>query len=923
LGDGVAVEFRLLGEVEVYHDGESVPIGYAQLKCMLAVLLVEANCPVSVDQIIDRVWGDRRLPRNPRAAVQHNVTVLRKALADIGHVQIIRRSAGYQLCVDAAAIDLHRFAPLLDQARATEEDEPAAKLFAEALRLWRGEPCAGLDAPWLDSLRVRLAAQRQAALLDLVDIRLRLGEHEALQAELADHVQQQPLDERLAGQYMLALYRGGRQAHALDHYQRLRRSLADQLGIDPGQPIQRLHEQILNADPALAAGAARPVATVSIPRQLPAAPRLFTGRRRELDRLTASNEPGTTMAISAIRGVGGIGKTWLALHWAHQHLDRFPDGQLHVDLRGFDPTGRPMSVGTAVRTFLGALGIEPLAVPPEEEAQVGLYRSLVAGKRMLIVLDNARDADQVIPLLPGSSTCTVLITSRNRLTGLVTRHGAHVVDLDTLSTVEAWDLLSGHLGAGRLAAEPRPAADLLDGCGGLPLALSIVAARAASHPDFPLESLADELRDHAGRLDTLDGGELSTNLRAVLSWSFHALDADAAAVFELLGLVPGPDISTAAVASLAALPDARTRVLLRRLDDASLIQQHTMGRFRMHNLVRLYAGAEARSGGADALRRLVDFYLHTAFSAEQLLLPLQPPLQLDEPAAGCRPGVLADPTTALAWFDVEYPNLLAVQGIAADQGWAIAVWQLARVMTTFLYRQGRFRDALTLWRAGQLAAEQLDDPMIRTGTHQLLGVTLGELGEYDEALHHLDLAERLGDSPSTAYTQHALGWLWSLRGDNRRALTYAGRALRRYQELDMLAGVIRERTVSCWYHALLGEFDDAATQCRTALAMARQHHHTEDEGLILGIQGFVAFHTGRHTTAVDHFERSVALLREVGNAYYEATVLDHLGQARNALGEAESARHAWQQALHLYEAQHRAAEADLVGERLGRPRASA
>ncbi|MFC0430694.1 BTAD domain-containing putative transcriptional regulator [Kutzneria buriramensis] len=922
----MAVEFRLLGEVEVYHDGEPVPIGYAQLRCMLAVLLVEANCTVSVDHIIDRVWGERRLPRNPRAAVQHNITVLRKALADVGFVQIIRRSAGYQLCVDAATVDLHRFAPLLDQARAAQEDEPAAKLFAEALRLWRGEPCAGLDAPWLDSLRVRLAAQRQAALLDLVDIRMRLGEHEALQAELADHVQQQPLDERLAGQYMLALYRGGRQAHALDHYQRLRRDLADQLGIDPGQPIRRLYEQMLNADPTLAAESSRSVVTappVSIPRQLPAAPRLFTGRRRELDQLTASNEPGATMAISAIRGVGGIGKTWLALHWAHQHLGSFPDGQLHVDLRGFDPTGRPMSVGTAVRTFLGALGVEPLAVPPEEEAQVGLYRSLLAGKRVLIVLDNARDADQVIPLLPGSSTCTVLITSRNRLTGLVTRHGAHVVDLDALSTVEAWDLLSGHLGADRLAAEPQPAADLLDGCAGLPLALSIVAARAASHPGFPLESLADELRDHAGRLDTLDGGELSTNLRAVLSWSFHALDADAAAVFELLGLVPGPDISVAAVASLAALPDGRTRVLLRRLEDASLVQEHTMGRFRMHNLVRLYAGAEADSGDTDALRRLADFYLHTAFSAEQLLLPLQPPLQLDEPAAGCRPGLLVDQTTALAWFDVEHPNLLAVQRMAADRGWAVSVWQLARIMTTFLYRQGRFRDALTLWRAGQLAADQLGDPVIQTGTHQLLGVTLSELGEYDEALHHLNLAERLGDSPSTAYTQHALGWLWSLKGDNRRALTYAGRALRRYREQDILAGEIRERTVSCWYHALLGEFEDAAAQCRTALAIARHHHHAEDEGLILGIQGFVAFHTGRHAAAVDHFERSVPLLRGVGNAYYEATVLDHLGQARNALGETESACHAWQQALHLYEAQHRTAEADQVGERLGRPRASA
>ncbi|MCA1675170.1 MAG: hypothetical protein LC799_24255, partial [Actinobacteria bacterium] len=327
-----------------------------------------------------------------------------------------------------------------------------------------------------------------------------------------------------------------------------------------------------------------------VPRQLPGASRLFTGRARELIRLTAvldtGAEQGATVVISAIGGAGGIGKTTLALHWAHQNMERFPDGQLYVNLRGFDPSGTPMPPAMAVRGFLDALGVEPGAIPVDLDAQAGLYRSLVAGKRMLIVLDNARDTAHVAPLLPGSPTCTVLVTSRQQLAGLVTAHGAWHLALDTLTEVEGRELLTRHLGPDRVAAESEALSYLLERCAGLPLALGIVAARAVAHPRFPLAVLAEELRETAARLDAWDAGELNVNLRAVFSCSYDALAAEAAEVFRLLGIAPGPDISLAAVASLTAQSITRARALLRDLEAAYLVQQHAPGRYRMHDLIR-------------------------------------------------------------------------------------------------------------------------------------------------------------------------------------------------------------------------------------------------------------------------------------------------------------------------------------------------
>ncbi|HEU5472929.1 MAG TPA: BTAD domain-containing putative transcriptional regulator [Actinophytocola sp.] len=915
----MAVQFRLLGDIDARVDDQPITIGYAQLRCMLVVLLIEANRTVPVDTIVARVWGDRRVPHRPRGAVQHDMTLLRRALRPAGDVRITWRSTGYQLTVDPDAVDVYRFRALIRLARSAADDERAAELFEQALALWRGDPLADLDTPWINSVRATLTQQYHSAQLDLTDLRLRAGQHTTLLAELAERVEQQPLDERLNGQYMLTLYRNGRQASALEHYRRLWQRLAKELGTEPSPPLRRLHHRILTADPVLdtaADRAARPV----VPRQLPSAPRLFTGRGHELamltETLTAHRE---TAGICAIGGIGGIGKTWLALHWAHHHLDRFPDGQLHVNLRGFDPSGEPMTAVTAVRGFLDALGADPATVPPDPQAQLGLYRSLLAGRRMLILLDNARDSGQVIPLLPGSPTCAVLVTSRRRLTGLITAQCAHSLTLDVLTETDAHSLIARHLGVQRLAAEPRAVADLLSHCAGLPLALGIVAARATSHPGFPLAALADELHDHTDRLDALDAGDTPANLRAVFSWSRHALSNEAAAVFRLLALAPGPDIGLPAAANLTGLPIARTRTLLRELSGSHLIGQHGPGRYRMHDLIRLYATDQTRHEPTDtaALRRLVDFYLHTAAAAERLLGSYRPPIPIGAPEPGCRPHLLHDDTSALAWFTAEHPNLLAAQRISQEHGWHAQVWQLAWALDIYHYRRGRLADGLTVWQAAQAAAERLGDRATQTLAHRRLGYACARVGRHAEARQHLRqalrLAEATNDLRAQAHTHYVLAQALAQHGNDRQALEHALNTLRLYRTLDMPARQARALDLAGRCHTRLGDHDQARSHCEAALDLFRQHHDRDGEASTLDNLGQIAHRTSDHDLAQNYYNQALTLLRELGNTYHEAETLEHIGLTQQHLGQLTAAHASWHQARTLYQSQHRTDDADRVG----------
>ncbi|RSM50760.1 SARP family transcriptional regulator [Amycolatopsis balhimycina DSM 5908] len=926
----MTVEFRLLGEVEAAVDGTPVTIGFAQLRGLLGVLLVEANHVVSVDQLLDRAWRPHRLPRHPRGAVHQRIALVRKALAAVPGVAVTTHPAGYRLVVDPQLVDLHRFRALCEQARAGRQDDRAVDSFTRALGLWRGDPLAGVtDTDWVGSVRTTLLQQRHAVELDLTDIRLRLGQHAGLLAELADRVERHPLDERLAGQYLLALYRGGRQADALARYEQLRRDLADELGVSPSPPLRQLYQRILHAAPDLAGPAARtePPAT-PVPRQLPAPPRLFTGRAAELARLdailTEQPDTGGTVMISAIGGTGGIGKTWLALHWAHTRLHRFPDGQLHVDLRGFDPAGQPVPLVTAVRGFLDSLGVDPATIPVDPDAQVRLYRSLVAGKRMVIVLDNARDTDQVSPLLPGSPTCTVLVTSRRHLGGLVTAHGAHCVDLDVVSEREARDLLTRHLGHDRVAAEPEAVDELVACCAGLPLALGIVAARATRHPGFPLAVLADELRDRSGRLDALDPGDPRVTLRTVLSWSHHALSDAAGVAFGLLSLAPGPDIGLPAAAGLLGRPSGATRALLNELENACLLQQHTPGRYRMHDLVRLYATeyATQRHDPAEretALRRVLDFYLHTAHAADRLVDSRRPAVLLEARAPDANPHELPDMAAAMSWFETEHANLVAAQRAALDHGWDARVWQLAWVLTTFHARRGHRQDDLSAWRAAVDVAAHLPD-LAAARAHRYLGRAQGELDRHEDASRHLHqslaLAERDRDTAEQALAHHQLARAWERREDNSRALEHATRALELCRALDRPAWEANALNGVGWHASRLGDYDTARAHCQAALTLHRRHDNPSGEADTLDSLGYIDHHTGHHDRAIDHYRQALTLFRRLGNTYESAATLDRLGHPYVALGRHELARVVWREAAELYEAHGRDSDAAQVQRRL-------
>ncbi|WP_148309321.1 ATP-binding protein [Kutzneria albida] len=660
-----------------------------------------------------------------------------------------------------------------------------------------------------------------------------------------------------------------------------------------------------------------------VPRQLPAAPRAFTGRLAELSELTGAvdrAEEDGSQVISAIAGGTGVGKTWLALHWAHAHRDRFPDGQLFVDLCGFSPGGRPKSPGEVVRGFLDALGVQPERVPADPDSQIGLYRSLVAERRMLVLLDNALDATQITPLLPGSAACTVLVTSQHHLPAL-RMHGAHLLRLPLLPEHEARELLVGQLGADRVDTEPEAVTDLLHYCAGLPRAVGIVAARAADRPDLPLALLAEELRDASARLDAFDAGDIPTSLRTVFSCSYHALTPEAAEVFRLLGLAPGPDIGLAAAASLAALSTARTRALLRTLEVAHLVRQHQPGRYQVHDLVRLFAWEQAqlpehRRSREQGLLRLLDFYLHTAHQADRLLDPDCQRVVLEPPAPGCVPLVFGSRQAALEWFGREHANLIAAQQIAHGNGLHTHVWQIAWAMHAFHWWCGHLHDDLSVWRLALAAADHLGEPPALALANQMLANACSRLGMHEHALEHvsqaLAIAEWHCDLNYRAATHHCAAGVLARCGTVQQALGHAMESLRLYRSLSH---PVRQ----AWALAMIGAFnsqlgaDEAAeSACQDALALFSEHGHRTGEAATLHHLGRHAQRLGRPRIALHHYERSAELARVLGTTYAQADTLASIGRIRLTLAELGPARSALVEAMRLYRSQHRTAEADRV-----------
>ncbi|MEV4763080.1 tetratricopeptide repeat protein [Micromonospora chokoriensis] len=649
-----------------------------------------------------------------------------------------------------------------------------------------------------------------------------------------------------------------------------------------------------------------------VPRQLPADVASLAGRDDEvavLDKLVAAP---TTRVVAAISGTAGVGKTALAVHWAHRVADRFHDGQLYVNLRGFDPLGQAVSAAKALRGFLDALGVPTTRVPDDLDAQAALYRSALAGKRILVVLDNARDAEQVRPLLPGTPTTVVLVTSRNQLTSLVSLDSAHPLPLGLLSRDAARHLLTNRLGVERVAAEPEAAEAIITACARLPLALSIAAARA-QQSGFPLATLAAELGTAGQRFGVLDAGDAVGEVRAVFSWSYTALTPPAAGLFRLLGLHPGPDITVAAAASLAGRPADEARRLLTELTRANLLAEFRPGRFTAHDLLRAYAaelsdGTDSASDRRAATRRLLDHYTHTTHAADALLRPHSDPVDhlMTPAAAGVQPERPTSHAEAMEWLTSEHPVLVAALRLAASAGFDAHTWRLGRALDTFLDRQGHWHDRVETCQAALLAAERLGDPIAQAVAHRFLAGAHTVIDRYADAMGHLERALDLyvtsGDTEGQARTHQNLASLWDRQGEHRKALGHSQRTL----VLARSAGHRRAQADALnavgWCHAQLGEHLAALSYCEQALDLLQQLDDRAGEAATWDSLGFAHHNLGQYGRAVECYERTLELARDLGDLWGEADTLSRLGDTRHALGDPTSARADWRRALDIFTA---------------------
>ncbi|WP_409463441.1 BTAD domain-containing putative transcriptional regulator [Amycolatopsis sp. GA6-003] len=912
----MTLEFRVLGEVGAVAGGEALAVGHARQRLVLAALVLDAGRVVPAGQLVTRVWGEQP-PSRVANALQTYIARLRRVLQPYGGA-IERRSGGYVLPLpEPDALDLHQFTNLVSRARATADDGEAAQLYERALAQWRGDALLGLDSAWADSVRHSLTRQRTAAELDYADRQLRRGHHGAVLGLLARRADEYPLDERIAAALMRALHDSGRTDEALARYQRTRTMLLDELGADPSPHLRAVHEDILAAQtpaPAPPRAWAAPV-----PQQLPPPPPRFAGRDDELRQLDTLAEDHATVPITVLHGGGGMGKTALALHWAHRQSAAFPDGRLYVDLRGFSPDGDPTAPDVALRGFLHALGVTGTAIPAEPDAQTALYRTLLAGKRVLVVLDNARDTSQVMPLLPGDPGCAVVVTSRDRLTGLTTKHGATPLAVRPLPAPHARSVLTARLGPDYLDADPDAAEQLVTRCAGSPLALGILAARAAEHPGFPLAALAAEITDASA----LDDGDAS--VAAVLSWSLRALPPQHAEVFELLGLAPGPDISVRAAANLTGVPPNSIAAILRALERVSLVEQDTPGRYRMHDLVRLFAKTHASLPAGErtaALLRVTGYYTGTALAGNRVLHPhgvLPPGIDTGHDHPYPHPPASAD--EALDWFDADHDCLLDTQRIACAQAWHQPGWQIAWALTAYHYRRGFLHEDLAVWPLAVQAADALGTPETRVLAHRRYGLACARGARHDDALAHLaealDLASRGDDQRVQAIIEHDLAQAWELHGDHRAALRHAQRSLVLFRPLGNPVWEAQAHNGVGWYLTLLGQHEQARPHCERALRLYREERHPAVAD-VLDSLAHIAHHTGRHADAVEHYREALALYRESGNTYLEADTLEHLGHTHRAMGEAGEARTVWQLALDLFRAQGRFAEVNAVETALAR-----
>ncbi|MEW9552012.1 BTAD domain-containing putative transcriptional regulator [Nonomuraea sp. NPDC050783] len=855
-------QFALLGPVSARGPEGPIALGSPKQRTVLAALLLNADRTVSDERLIALVWGEEP-PRTAVARLYVYVHELREALGD--KERIGRIGGGYRIRVGEDELDLHTFERYRNDARAHASagrlTEAVAALRAAA-GLWRGSALAGAGAVLIDQERPGLEDRRVGALEELYDLELESGRHGEIVGELHAVVGEYPLRERLVGQLMLALHRCECRAEALTVYRDARRRLVDELGIEPGQALRRLHQRLLQDDPERhsppppqPAGAVSP--PVASPAELPRDVRGFAGREAELAWLDACLADGDGVCV--LSGMAGIGKTALALHWAHQAKERFPDGQLYVNLRGHDPGHEPLTAAAALTRLLISLGVESSRVPDGFEARLGLYRSLTARRSFLLFLDNARSAAQVEQLLPPAGAA--LVTSRRRLGELVASVGAGQRSLGPLPDQDGRALLDGVLGPVRAAPEARARDHLVRLCGGLPLALRIAAANAASRPGNGAAAVAAELAagDRLAGL-SVDGAGHSA-ITAAFSASYRALVPAERRVFRLLGLVPGPEITVAGAAALADVPADVARTCLSGLTAAHLLEQHATGRYRFHDLIRLYAAAEGERDPErePAWQRLLGHYLDVAAAIAAWCAPdrFRP--------AGSRPpaGAVGQPPHAAA----DTANVMAAT-VRAMRAPGPAAWRLADMVRVICARTGRLGEWLEIAPAMLEAARAREVPAARVMLHTSLGEGLFRAGRSQEAVQHLEqavlIARDSGGREGEAAARVGLSFAHTWTGHLDEALAGNLRAAQLFGALGSVSGQNHAlNTLAGQYHHL-GRLDLAERRCRQALALSRAHGLSPAEGADLRHLGAVLLDQGRYEEAESCLRESARLLAALG-----------------------------------------------------------
>ncbi|MEU8660726.1 AfsR/SARP family transcriptional regulator [Actinoplanes philippinensis] len=892
------MRFEVLGPVRAWRDGHEVQLGKPQHRALLGLLLVAGGRPVALAELIDALWGDEP-PDTAVNGIHRIVGILRRVLEpqlaprEAGR-RLTRAAGGYRIAVAADELDLLRF-------RALTAETTVGSLVT-ALGLWRGPALAGLPQRIREHPAVAAVEReyQQAARL-AADLALSTGDAGQVLGVLRQAADRYPLDEALQARLMLLLAALDRRADALEIHRQVTGRLADELGVDPGAELRAAHRQVLGTGPDQAEPVDRPA-------QLPRDLAVFVGRQEELAGALALYRPPadavTPVVISAIGGMAGIGKTTLAVHWAHRVAHLFPDGQLYLNLRGFDPAERVMDPGDALTRILDALGVPATRIPAGREAKAALFRSRMRGRRMLVLLDNARDEQQVRDLLPASPGCLVIVTSRNSLAGLVASEGAVAVTLDVLAEPDARAFLTRRLGPPRIEREPAAVDEIITFCAGLPLALAIVAAKAALGPQQPLAEVAAAL--HAARgLDALTATDVTVNARAVFSWSYAALTPTTARLFRLLAVHPGPDVTAGAAAAIAGITTERARAALDELAHGNLITEHVPGRYQSHDLLRAYAAELLDEGTGDeetgARRRMLDHYLHSGVAAKLAVMPYATPVTLGAPADGARPVAHTGPDTAMAWLHAERWVLIAAAEAASRHRFDEHVWRLTWTMSPL---NQHVEIEIRMLETSLVSAERLGDQLVIARLCDGLATMSLRADRMDQAerygLRSLEIAKSLGDEAAQFRVQVTLCQVYQDQEKLDRLLEAGRQAVTLALSMGDTAAESIGRRALAWGHAQAGDYPQSLHECAKVLAIAEVEGPSVSYAAALDTIGYCHLQQGDPGAAVTYFQDSLAAAQAIGHIRgVEPLVRHHLGDAHLAAGDVTAARQVWEQALEI------------------------